>query len=204
MFIRKANKGSFLFPPESPETRGISMNLFTASTVHLMDLFSEMIEGAMVVDVGAGRGIPSAVALSMGAKKVFLTGSDEVSSQMAETLLIERGWQKGRDFEIIQKDLKDIDQYYDFFKAKFSPADKIVAIQNIGPWPFYANAHTDGVNFILHLKPNLAIMTGYYPDQRNIFDAADHYEVLENNIIRFTGLAIPIMTLISVYQYLPH
>ena len=148
---------------------------YTLTTIAAM--LNSDLSGKRIIDCGAGEGILSLVASKLGAKFLDLIETSGIEITKAKVNLKLNGLKENRDFNLICKNLNNIDKVAN----QLSKTDlETVVISNIGTWPgSYPGVSNQTSMQLLQLIPNAAI-----------FIAGGYNTLLNNNAIRQDKKAI--------------
>lgn len=168
-------------PPFSEETPEVALNFYTSSVLAGLLANVKNIKGKTFVDLGAGSGILSLVALALGASKVILVEKSHFYSNLSRKLLELHHYKEGEDFVILERDLvKDGSDIISEIKRIEHDPEHLVAVNQMGPWLFYAAPFEASQSIIDQLRPPLIIAGGFaHPI---IVGNNSHLEVLDGRM----------------------
>jgi len=149
-----------LIVPPISAVIGSPVNAYSLTTILGMLHEKDQIQGSAFFDLGAGSGLLSLVALSMGASKAFLFERSPGLAYMARLFLKAHGYQEGKDFEIY-KDIEEAEAIIAEISSKYSGRVRIVGAGNIGPWGFYNSANETAFNIFVKSSMSLFINGGF-------------------------------------------
>lgn len=97
------------------------------------------LEGMLTVESGAGYGIPSLVAKKeQGASFAVLLEEDPISAGMARLTLKDNDLVEGKDFLVIETDIRNIDEIARQLEALGRKETQVALISNLGDWHVYS------------------------------------------------------------------
>lgn len=107
------------------------------------------LEGMLTVESGAGFGIPSLVAKKeRGASFAVLLEDDPISAGMARLTLKDNGLVEGKDFLVIETDIRNVDEIARQLRALGRKETQTALISNIGDWEIYSANNQDSMRLI--------------------------------------------------------
>ncbi len=159
--IYHQNHKNILFIPPTSAVYHVPLSGHMAAVIAIMLDNVNQFKGATVIDQGAGSGVLSLVALSLGAKKVVLVENKDEEIAIARALLQAHGYQAKENFYIVKGDLNDVDKVTESLKHLNLPKGKTIGLVDIGPWPQYGDANWSALDILLNLGVDLLINAGY-------------------------------------------
>ncbi len=178
------NKKNILFIPPYSAVPGVPLNDHTAAVISSMLDNIDQIRDSVVIDQGAGSGVLSLVALSLGAKKAILVENSEKQVAIARALMVANGYTEGVHFDIIQENLTEEVKVVQSIKDKTIPGAKMIGLVNIGAWPTYGNANASSLKVLSALGVDLLINGGFLSEDSI---EGNHKTELENSIRFLNG-----------------
>jgi hypothetical protein len=181
------NKGNIIFIPVESDAPEIPFNIYTAGVGAVMLDNAARFKDAIVYELGAGAGILSLIALSLGASKAVLVENNKSEIEMAVALLTAHGYRENVDYYIIDEDLtkpaKVISKLPDI-----NPGSKtVIGLVDIGSWTAgYSKANSSSLGILTWLNAGLIINGGFYTTNSqehgyHIKGLNDSRTFLENN-----------------------
>jgi len=112
----------------------------------LMAVLHSDLKDHAVVDLGAGDGVLALAASRRGAGPLILVEHDPVQMEQARFLLIANELIEGKDFHLLDMDLKDVEGIAREVERWAGPGRKIALIMNVGTWPgLYDVSNAEGI-----------------------------------------------------------
>lgn len=160
------NKGNILFVnPSSYYQDEFTISPYTRAMIAGMLSKSGELIDKTIIDMGAGDGILSRVALGLGASRVILVERDVQALNRARVFFNAQGWQEfleeNGDFLILQADLTQ-PNFNNFVRSYKLDTTVNVALVNIGPWRQYGDANWKAVELVSKWEPVSLIINGGY------------------------------------------
>jgi len=150
----------YLFVPPISAVPGKPVDSYSLNAISAMLSNQRQFQNSLVIDLGAGSGLLSLVALSMGASRVYLFESDPVLAYIARGILEAQGYRKGKEFEILGS-IEDSKKIIASLIAQNKGQRKVIELANLGPWPFYGSANQDALDIFRSNAIDLMINGGY-------------------------------------------
>ncbi len=177
------NKKRVIFmAPISEESINFPMNQYTGSMIGAMIHYAKDIKDKTFIDLGAGTGVLSLVALALGAKHVVLVESEDFNVEVAKGLLKANGYDEGTRYSVVKENLKDYKGIADQLKGKGISSENMVMGINIGPWSFYGEALSYAHALVKDIKPGMILDGGFHVTNESHFMALSYAEHLYNDL----------------------
>ncbi|MCM8781079.1 MAG: hypothetical protein NC908_04065, partial [Candidatus Omnitrophica bacterium] len=139
LYSENAGNIYFVRPSVFHNVKAMPVSIYTLSAAAVMFAYQNVLKDAYVVDMGAGDGLLSRIALGLGARYVVLVEKGSIINQ-AILFLEQDGYREGEDFTLIKQDFTKPDFEYSVVKLGLPKRTEVVLAQ-IGPWPFWGRAN---------------------------------------------------------------